>query len=281
MNKLSIFYEHIAEAAKQSGLSVEEVCGKVKGFGYDYVEIDAKRLMNEGETILPMLEKAGLGIGGMYYFFDFGADENFEANDRAAAERIVALCAPANCRTILCVPGFLKENELERGSEAYELRRTRMLASLRVLIALAEKEGITVVMEDFDGYAAPFSTAAELLWFMKNADGVRCGFDTGNFLYSEEDAAAVLPDFLPYISGVHLKDRGWTENDGNPKATVLGRKMYPVAVGDGDLDIAGMLRTILETGYTGVLAAEHFDSANQLRDMERSANYLKGLLADA
>ena len=53
--------------------------------------------------------------------------------------------------------------------------------------------------------------------------------------------------------------------------------MYPVAVGDGDLDMAGMVRTILDAGYTGVFAAEHFGSADQLRDMERSAQYLKNL----
>lgn len=88
-------------------------------------------------------------------------------------------------------------------------------------------------MEDFDGDNAPFSTAAELLWFMENVPGLRCGFDTGNFLYSEEDAAAVLPDFLPYIAAVHCKDRGWAKNAGDPKITVGGRAMYPVAVGDG------------------------------------------------
>ena len=87
----------------------------------------------------------------------------------------------------------------------------------------------------------------------------------------------VLPDFLPYISAVHCKDRGWAKNAGEPKITVGGRAMYPVAVGDGDLDMAGMVRTILDAGYTGVFAAEHFGSADQLRDMERSAQYLKNL----
>ena len=37
MNRLSIFYEHIAEAAEQSGLSLEETCRRVKGCGlYGY-----------------------------------------------------------------------------------------------------------------------------------------------------------------------------------------------------------------------------------------------------
>lgn len=276
-NQLSVFYEHIVDAQSQTGLPLETVCEKVKGFGFDFVEIDAKRLFAESETILPMLERAGLGVNCIYYFFDFGAVGGSPEADRAAAQRVVDLCGPAKCNKVLAVTGFLTEAEMDRSGAAYAKRRDAMAASLGVLIELAAAQGVTVVMEDFDGDSAPFSTAAELLWFMQNVPGLRCGFDTGNFLYSEEDAAAVLPDFLPYISAVHCKDRGWAKNAGEPKITVGGRAMYPVAVGDGDLDMAGMVRTILDAGYTGVFAAEHFGSADQLRDMERSAQYLKNL----
>ena len=72
-NQLSVFYEHIVDAQSQTGLPLETVCEKVKGFGFDFVEIDAKRLFAESETILPMLERAGLGVNCIYYFFDFGA----------------------------------------------------------------------------------------------------------------------------------------------------------------------------------------------------------------
>ena len=55
MNRLSVFYEHIAEAARQTGLPLDAVCAKVKGFGFDAVELDAKRLFTECETLLPRL----------------------------------------------------------------------------------------------------------------------------------------------------------------------------------------------------------------------------------
>ncbi len=276
-NQLSIFYEHIVDAARQTGLPLEAVCEKVKAFGFDFVEIDANRLFDAADTILPMLQKAGLGVNCIYYFFNFGAADGSPEEDRAAAQRVVDLCGPAQCGKILAVTGFLTEAEMDRAGTAYAKRRAAMASSLSVLIDLAAQQQITVVMEDFDGDTAPFSTAAELLWFMQNVPGLRCGFDTGNFLYSEEDATAVLPQFLPYISAMHCKDRGWTKNAGEPKITIQGRAMYPVAVGDGDLDMAGMVRTVLDSGYTGVIAAEHFGSADQMRDMERSAAYLKAL----
>ena len=46
-NQLSVFYEHIVDAQSQTGLPLETVCEKVKGFGFDFVEIDAKRLFAE------------------------------------------------------------------------------------------------------------------------------------------------------------------------------------------------------------------------------------------
>lgn len=281
MNRLSVFYEHIADAVNQTGLSLGEVCAKVKGFGFDELEMDAQRLLKEWDTIMPVLRETGLGINCIYNFFDFGLTEDSFAADRAEAEKIVDLCVRAGCGKILAVAGFLKGDEIVRRSPAYESRRVRIAKALEQLVELAAEKNITVLMEDFDGYSAPFSTAEELLWFMENVKGMRCGFDMGNFLYCEQDAAAVLPDFLPYISGVHCKDRGWTDNGCEAKNTVAGRTMYSVAVGDGVLDIAGMLKTVLETGYTGTIAAEHFGSTDQLRDMERSAEYLRGLLENA
>ena len=275
MNQLSIFYEHIAEAAEQSGLTLEETCLKAKSFGYDLVEMDAARLLREEDTLLPLLDRCGLKINCIYHFFSLGAKEGCEADDRSQAEKIVSLAVRASCSRILVVAGFLNEDEMDRQSEAYAVHRERMAQGVRIVTELAAEKGITVLMEDFDGAAAPFSTAAELLWFMENVPGLRCGFDTGNFLYSEEEALEALPKLLPYIGGIHCKDRSLTENDGNAKLTVKGRKMYPVAVGDGDLDIAAMLRVILSAGYTGTITAEHFDSKHQLRDMERSAKFMR------
>lgn len=274
MNSISIFYEHIAEAAVQSGLPLEEVCRQVKAFGYDLVEMDFKRLRENEEEILPLLQKHELRVNCIYNFFDFGVGENYPEADRAAAEEVVEQCVRANCNKLLVVAGFLTGDENVRGSEAYSARRARMAESIKQLVVLAAEKNITALMEDFDGCTAPFSTAEELLWFMENVPGLRCGFDTGNFLYSEEDALAVLPKLLPYVSGVHCKDRSLRENDGTPKETVKGRKMYPVAVGDGDLPMTAMMDAVLKAGYTGVFTAEHFDSKHQLRDMERSAVYM-------
>ena len=118
------------------------------------------------------------------------------------------------------------------------------------------------------------------MWFIRHVPGLRCGFDTGNFLYNEEDAVKSFSLFRPYIASVHCKDRAFTENTGSPCVTVANRKLYPVAVGDGNLPIEKMMRVLLDSGYTGSFAAEHFGSIEQLKCMERSAAFLKRVLGE-
>ena len=74
MNRISVFYEHMAEAMKQENITLDEVCAAVKRFGFDGVELDANRIKNEGDVILPALQKAGLCVNGIYNFFDFGSE---------------------------------------------------------------------------------------------------------------------------------------------------------------------------------------------------------------
>ena len=51
MNRISVFYEHMAEAMKQENITLDEVCAAVKRFGFDGVELDANRIKNEGDVI--------------------------------------------------------------------------------------------------------------------------------------------------------------------------------------------------------------------------------------
>ncbi|MNO04946.1 hypothetical protein D3C81_2261480 [compost metagenome] len=48
--KLSVFYEHIRDAAGQSGLSLEEICILVHSFGIDALEMDADRFKAEEDS---------------------------------------------------------------------------------------------------------------------------------------------------------------------------------------------------------------------------------------
>ena len=45
--KISVFYEHISEAAKQENKSLEKICELVSSYGITGVEIENTRLIQE------------------------------------------------------------------------------------------------------------------------------------------------------------------------------------------------------------------------------------------
>ena len=155
-----------------------------------------------------------------------------------------------------------------------------MVSSLKSICDYAKKKNIMTVLEDFDGKEAPFATSKQLLYFLDHIPDLYCAFDTGNFLYSEEDSYEVLSLFLNRIGHVHCKDRTFQKREGEiPKATVKGRDMYSCAVGNGCIKMKEIVEKILETGYDDYFAIEHFGSLNQLEDMRNSANFLENLEA--
>lgn len=60
--KISVFYEHILEAAEQEQISVSEVFKKASSYGIKGIEIENKRLWEDGEQIQKYLKEAHMEI---------------------------------------------------------------------------------------------------------------------------------------------------------------------------------------------------------------------------
>lgn len=269
--KISVFYEHIAEAALQENKSVEKICKKVSSYGISGVEIENTRLMKEKDRIVNALSKAGLSISCMYGFFDFSHTDSIKDGID-----MVNLAEELKIEKIMLIPGFLKKYEFL--PFIYKKRVNKMVKDLKNICDYAKKKGIMTVLEDFDGKEAPFATSKQLLYFLNYIPDLYCAFDTGNFLYSEEDSLEVLPLFIDRIGHVHCKDRTFQKKEGEvPKATVKGREMYSCAVGKGCIKMKDIVEKILETGYDDYFAIEHFGSLNQLEDMKNSAKFLENV----
>ncbi len=272
---ISVFYEHILEAAAQENLSVEEVLKIVKSSQIDGVELDYGRLLDkegEGERIYRQLASEGLAVNGVYGFFDFGKKADYLPG-AAFIDQAVGIGA----KSVLIIPGFIEEG-LEKERAEKEIQN--MMAVVRELAAIGREKGITVAMEDFDDIKAPFATAGQLLAFLKQVPGLTCAFDTGNFLYSEEDVIQAFELLAPYIGIVHCKDRSLTPKRGEePKLTVKGRAMYSSPVGFGDIPMKQLISLVKENAGKQnrgdmTFIIEHFDSRHQLEDMQKSAAWL-------
>lgn len=267
--KLSVFYEHIVEAAQQENKPVGEICKTVSSFGIQGVEIENTRLINDKENVLSNLKVGNLEISCMYGFFDFA-----HTDDITPGYEMVNLADELQIKKIMLIPGFLKDVEFL--PIVYQKKVDKMVNALKQVCEYAKAKNIMVVLEDFDDKIAPFATAKQMQYFYENITELYCAFDTGNFLYSEEDALEVLPMFIDNIGHVHCKDRSFEVKEGEtPKATIKGRNMYSAAVGSGVILMKEIVEKVLAKGYDDYFAIEHFGSLNQLQDMELSANWFK------
>src|SRR5665647_374131 len=133
--KLSVFLEHIYEAASQTGQAEDAVLKIVKGFGIDYVEAPLESVLNLEDEVLH-LQAAGLGISNLYAFYDFGHDK-----DHNEAMPLIETAARLHVKKVEVIPGFIA-----RGEDAAPML-SNMQHALNELCEDALKRGVTVMME--------------------------------------------------------------------------------------------------------------------------------------
>ncbi|SET23059.1 sugar phosphate isomerase/epimerase [Paenibacillus sp. NFR01] len=263
---ISVFFNHIKEAARQSGQSVEEIVSQVKQWGIDQVELDRDDITSS-EELLALLSPHHIGVSSIYGFYSFGTDP-----DLSVAKIHIQHAVQLNCPRIMIIPGFLTGTS----DEAVAEERENMLAAMREVCALAKPHGITVTIEDFDDRTSPIATAGQMLWFAERLPDLRITFDTGNFIYSEQPLLEAYDLLKDKIVHIHCKDRRLTSDAGESFiVTIGGRRLYPSPVGAGCIEIKAILDRQLQAGYEGMFVIEHFDALDQLDYMKKSAEWLR------
>ncbi len=265
--RLSVFYEHIFEAAQQSGRSVEDVLKHAKVCGIDLLECDLWRLSDREEQ-KALFESCGMGVSCIYAQFDFLHDSP-EMSKRKCHE-LLSTAQYFGAKNVLCIPGFYDD----RGGR--EAQTELFVKGISRMCEIAKEYGVTVTIEDFDDKDSPCCKMNDIRYLLDNCEGLRYTFDTGNFRYCLEEAGEAYSLLKDKVSHVHLKDRSYDiarANAGNTngKADLSGAVMYPSEVCEGVIGIRELIKDLVADGYDGVLAIEHFGAADQLSYMKKSA----------
>lgn len=263
--KLSVFFDHILQAAEQTGKSLAELLDEVKSAGIEGVEINMTYLCDHEET-LGLLRKAGLCVSCVYEFYEMD-----QRDEKEKAGKHVETALKAGAGKILVVPGFFSEEEAGEMKKCVSdvnkmaeflnknEKAIRMRSGLAYVAALGSDVGIAVTVEDFDDARSPISCVNGLLWFFRQIPQLKGTFDTGNLIIHSEDVLTAWDLLRDRIVHVHCKDRG----------------AESVAVGDGYIPVEGVLNRMTEAGYEGYLAIEHFDAADQESCIKKSAAFLR------
>lgn len=271
MNRMTVFYDHIRNAVIQEQLEEQVIFSRLTSAGISGTEIEYQELIGEeGAALAKKLATGNLPISSVYCTF-YWEDPDKTVDYNEVLNRLEQL----DIHNLLAIPGYLKPGQTKEEAHEY------YLPFLKQLCKVAGTHGIQVLMEDFDAANSPCGTASDLKWFFDRIPELGCAFDTGNFLYHAEDSFEVLPLFESRIKYVHCKDRSLTAKPSEtPTTSIDGKDMYSSPVGGGVIKMTEIVQSILDSGYAGTFAIEHFGSMNQFNDMLASASYLKNILGE-
>jgi len=263
--KIGIFFDHLRVASDQTGLPLDKVVQEAAELGIDYVHINGEFWMNNEQRVDEMLAKAGLRVGAADGFFGLTQGKEMDK-----AEELIRFMSRKGVEQLLLIPGFVHEAQ-SRQSAMDEAAK-----HMKHLVYLARSMHVQCSLEDFDNTSAPFGMWQELKWYMEQIPELRISFDTGNFAYFAQDAMEAYEQLAPYVCLVHLKDRKYEGRPGEKElAAVNGVKLFPSAVGSGEMPMGELIARLKADGFDGCMTIEHFDSADMMADMRQSIHWLK------
>ena len=267
--KIAAFYENIVEGARAAGISLETAVRELMQEGLELLYISGFAYKDSADEIESLLKSTGIGVEGMYMFYNFGEDPE----DRSY-EELIDTTKRLGGTNVLLIPGMLQPGDPEN-----EKKTDNMIHGMRRAVAYGREKEINVSMEDFDGPDAPFCTIDGLAYFLNHVPGLTCSFDTGNFIMEHEDEMRAFELFKDRICTMHLKDRAKEGRypDVRSKACKDGALEYPAAVGQGYIRMKEILDRLKEMDYQGNLIVELYDysPAHMLEGIRESVCWVK------
>ena len=263
MMKLLVFHHHVIDFAKQRGIEFEEALAETRAMGFDGLVTDLA-LLADGDRLCRLFTDNGLGVHSIFAVIDFVHGEPAACSRRT--EELLKAAAAFGAGNVLVIPGLFREGDDQ------DVGLDLICGGLSEACRLAAPLGVDVTIEDFGFVNAPNGTIAGCAMILDRVPELKFTFDTGNFICFGEDPHAAYERLRDRTVFVHLKDHP-AGPDGKPSAN------GDVPVGDGALDLGRLIRRMLDDGYTGDFAAEHFGHENQETAMRRSAAFCRKALA--
>ena len=247
--RISIFFDHVGEIARQEKLTVTEAATRVRALGIE--GIDVRVSMSESQ--LRMLDSLGFEHACAI------ADINFVKGEQTEAVRqALDFMHRYHYSRLLVIPGLLPENA---STELMETVCERIAAFVKV----AAKEGVDVMVEDYDNPRSPCYNTTTLDHLFAASPQLNHVFDTGNYLFCGEDVMTALRHFRERIHHVHLKDR---------KAK---RDYASLPVGTGIVPLKDVVDELVRNGYDGWFTVEHFGAPSMLEYTIQSVANIKAI----
>ena len=133
-----------------------------------------------------------------------------------------------------------------------------ILEGLAAGAAYAESRGVTLALENHGRFAGRSDQVRDIIEQV-GSPALRVNFDTGNFLLVGQDPVEAARELAEWVVLVHLKDIRFADADesGFVFERPDGQLLTGSVVGEGLVDLAGVMAVLREAGYDGWLSLEY------------------------
>lgn len=170
---------------------------------------------------------------------------------RAAVDQAAALGA----KILMCAPDGYQE---EIQGYTRQQIADALVDCLSEIVAYAKEKEITVVIEDAPDVNLPMCKSDELLYILNRVPGLKMVYDSGNMIVWNEDPIMYFDRVSDRVGLIHIKDvKHCVDSTPFSEPCADGRKFMTAFLGDGEVDLKGLLKHIYESGYRGGYTLEY------------------------
>jgi sugar phosphate isomerase/epimerase len=158
----------------------------------------------------------------------------------------------------------------------------RVVPMLKGAAGAAEAHGVMLALENHIDF-----TSAEVVRILDEvgSDNLKVNFDTGNTIRLYEDPVEAAARLAPYTISTHTKDITVPPKGGSPAENFTWWPSCPV--GDGLIDMPGVVAALREGGFDGCLSVEidlvapQFIAMSEEEIVAKSVAYLRSIVPAA
>ena len=261
-------------------LPADVVLDEMRGLGLRATELGPTGYLGrEPADIRARLDRYGLRlIGGFLPVLMHVPSTLAEA--RAAIDTLAA----AGAQLVVLAAQSGDSDGYDRAVPLSDVEWDALLSTVDELARLARAAGLTPALHPHAGTAV--ADRAAVLRLLDGSDVPLC-LDTGHLLIGGTEPLELVERAAGRIAHVHLKDvRKAVLDSGAGYADAVRAGLY-APLGDGDLDIAGIVRALEESGYRGwyvleqdtMLPGPPAPGGGPVHDVRRSLDFLRTKVA--
>lgn len=263
-------------AFREENITIEQIIKDVSDVGYKYIELWSNHLNDhELNATRGILEKLKVSVSMISPYFNFtGTDDEWKTSI-LNGEKVLGWATQLNCPVIRIFTGVVGSNNAS--SEQYE----KCVKGIREIATMSDKEGIRLAIETHPRTLVDTLEGSKYLVNKIGKDNVGLNLDIYHLFEVDGNPVKIFENLKGMVFNIHAKNVKLSEGErkANPHLFLHGMQAKQKFVGisymnDGNMDYAGFLREVFESGYDDCISVEWFGE-NPRQAAAHELNYLR------